>query len=133
MSRSSTRGPIDIMCSIKVWNKVDELAFHEKAIFLESGSRSQEAEFHDIVQTDQLDLPLAGDFLDDFALIAAGPGEASNVTAACLELGQAGEEAITIRVAKNEDFNSQACQRLLRIVELMNQVRQKGAFHSQVE
>ncbi|KAH6668366.1 hypothetical protein B0J14DRAFT_704039 [Halenospora varia] len=117
------------MCSYQVWEEVDELAFHENAIFLEACARSQAEESHslrNIHQTNHLDLRWARDFLDDFALIAAGPGEASNVAAACLESNQTGEDFITIRVAKNEDFDSEARQRLSQIAQIMNQVRQRG-------
>ncbi|CZT13562.1 uncharacterized protein RAG0_17055 [Rhynchosporium agropyri] len=111
-----------------VWRETDELAFHEKALYLEACSRSQKEESQSQLDVDvrnKLDLPSARHFLDDFALIAAGPGGASNVTAACLELSQSNEDVITIRVAKNEDFNLQARQRLSQITAIMNQVRER--------
>ena len=84
-------------------------------------------------QPSHLNLPWVRDFLDDFALIAAGPGGASNVSAACLELSRPDEDIITIRVAKNEDFDSQALQRLSRINVIMNQVRLRGLLQTWVE
>lgn len=117
---------------IKFRREFGELAFYEKTILLEACARSQMGESHSHGNTHQatyLDLPWTRDFLDVFALIAAGPGEASNVSAAFLELSQNGD-FITIRVAKNEDFDSQARQRLSQITEIMNQVRWRGVLHS---
>ena len=68
------------MCSYKACSDVDELAFHEKAILLEAHDRSQ-AMSPFIERGDHSDLIWARDFLDDFALVAAGPGGASNVAA----------------------------------------------------
>ncbi|XMA20277.1 hypothetical protein WAI453_013068, partial [Rhynchosporium graminicola] len=108
--------------------KIDELAFHEKAVFLEACSRSQKEESPsqlNINVQNKLDLPSARHFLDSFALVAASPGGAPNVTAACLELSQSNSKEITIRIAKNEDFNVQARQRLSQITGIMNRVRQR--------
>jgi hypothetical protein len=116
------------MCSYNVWSDVDELAFHENTILLEALARSQAEQPH-TKKTIRSDLVWARDFLDDFALIAAGPGEASNVAAACLELAQDDEDSITIRVAKNEDFDLKERQRLSRVVEIMNRVRHRGMLH----
>lgn len=77
------------MYSQKVWREVDELAFHEKAVFLEACSRSQKEESHNqvnIYELNKLDFASARDFLDNFALIATGPGGAPNVAVACLDL-----------------------------------------------
>lgn len=125
------------MYSRNVWKDIDELGFHEQAIFLEACSRSQDKEPNshiNIRQPDKLDLPSASYFLDDFALVAAGPGGASNVTAACLELSQGsdGNEIITIRLAKNEAFDLQAQEMLSQITEIMNHARQRGASCSQL-
>lgn len=46
-------------------------------------------------------LQMTPGFLDDFALVASGPGGPDNVTAACLELN-AESQTYTVRVAKNE-------------------------------
>ena len=119
------------MCSHKIWSDVDELAFHENAILLEALARSQAKQPH-TERRNHSDLAWARDFLDDFALIAAGPGEASNVAAACLELSQDREDSITIRVAKNEDFDFGGRQRLAQVVEVMNQVRQRGTLHERL-
>ncbi|CZS94346.1 uncharacterized protein RCO7_10296 [Rhynchosporium graminicola] len=105
--------------------KIDELAFHEKAVFLEACSRSQKEESPsqlNINVQNKLDLPSARHFLDSFALVAASPGGAPNVTAACLELSQSNSKEITIRIAKNEDFNVQARQRLSQITGIMNRL-----------
>jgi len=120
------------MCSHNTWDGIDELAFYENTIFLESYARSQVVESHSGSNSHQyplLELPWARDFLDDFALIAAGPGEASNVSAACLELSQDGD-SMTIRVAKNENFDSPSRQRLSQIIDIMNQVRSRGVIYS---
>lgn len=114
------------MHSRNIWTNIDELAFYEDAIYLEACARSQDKASHGLDDTPRIDHPWARDFLDDFALIAAGPGGASNVTAACLETSQNEEDSIIVRVAKNEDFDFQGRQRLSRIVEVLNQVRQKG-------
>ena len=118
------------MCSYKVWSNVDELAFYENAILLEAVARSR-AEQPATQRGDHSDFIWARDFLDDFALVAAGPGKASNVAAACLEMNQ-DESSFTIRIAKNEDFNFQAKQRLSRIVEVMNQMTQEGTCHKRM-
>ncbi|KAI4218905.1 MAG: hypothetical protein L6R40_008746, partial [Gallowayella cf. fulva] len=46
-------------------------------------------------------LQITPGFLDDFALVASGPGGPNNVTAACLELN-AESQIYTVRVARNE-------------------------------
>lgn len=115
------------MGSYDVWSGADELAFHENTILLEALARSQPEQPH-AKKSIRPDLAWARDLLDDFALIAAGPGEASNVAAACLELNGDDEDSTTIRVAKNEDFNYEARQRLTEVVEIMNQVRRRGVL-----
>lgn len=64
--------------------------------------------------------------LDNFALVAAGAGGASDVVAACLELNQIPGKRFIIRIAKNEDFSSTQLQCLKDIVIVMNQVKQGG-------
>ena len=122
------------MSSCRVWADIDELRFHENAIFLEACARSQVKEppsrSYNQQPSDLYSFPWARDFLDYFALIASGSRGASNVSAACLELGQSNQNVITIRVAKNEDFNSQTRQRLFQICDIMNQVRRRGVFQT---
>jgi hypothetical protein len=65
------------MCPRKIWQDVDELAFDENAILLGALACSQ------VERRNRTDLAWARDSLGDFALIAAGPGEATNVAAAC--------------------------------------------------
>jgi len=115
------------MCSYKVWPNIDELAFYENIILLEALARSQANQLPTKIRG-RSGLMWARDFIDDFALVAASPGGASNVAVACLEIDQ-DANSITIRVAKNEDFNLEARQRLSLVVEVMNQVTQGGMFY----
>lgn len=117
------------MGSFRTWSDIDELAFHENAIALEVLARSQAPHLNgptSLKKNDVATIAWARHFLDDFALVAAGPGEACNISAACLELSQPEESTLTVRVAKNEDFNANARQRLSEVIQVMNLVRQRG-------
>jgi hypothetical protein len=66
------------------------------------------------------------DFVDDFALIAAGAGGASNVTAACLERGESLAVCFTVWVAKKKLFKPREEQYLVGIIMTMNKVKKGG-------
>jgi hypothetical protein len=65
-------------------------------------------------------------FVDDFALIAAGSGGASNVIVACLEREESLTTCLTVRVAKNEAFKPAEIQFLEHIIITMNRVKNGG-------
>ena len=78
---------------LNIWDNLDERAFYENTMILELVERSQGISSMSIAESDYYrdsndhhgELKWVSDFVDDFALIAAGSGGASNVTAACLE------------------------------------------------
>lgn len=118
----------------RIWKDVDELAFHENNIILELLGRSQGTAPPKLLNSRN---PVTNDghsdglervpnLLDDFALVAAGAGGASNVAAACLELNQILGKRFVIRIAKNEDFSFTQLQCLKDIVIVMNRVKQGG-------
>jgi hypothetical protein len=117
-----------------IWKDVDELAFHENNIILELLGRSQGTAPPKLpssgnsvkIERHNDDLEWVTHLLDDFALVAAGAGGASNVAAACLELNHVLGNCFIIRVAKNEDFSFAQLQCLKDIVAIMNQVKQRG-------
>ena len=76
------------------------------AILLEACARSQTEHAHGRGNNRNTDHPWVRAFLDAFALVAADPGEAPDVTAVCLEVSQDEEDSKIIRVAKNEEFDS---------------------------
>jgi hypothetical protein len=118
----------------RIWKDVDELAFHENNIILELLGRSQGttplkllSSRNPVKHDGQSDgLEWVPHLLDDFALVAAGAGGASNVAAACLELNQIIGKRFIIRIAKNEDFSCTQLQCLKDIVTVMNRVKQGG-------
>lgn len=99
------------MISCSVWNGIDRRSFFEDAILLsDQRYRSQGhplkmrngkpyASSNPTDQADQL-LRMTPDFLNDFALVASGPGGPDNVTATCLELSDDGQTHM-LRVARN--------------------------------
>ena len=121
-----------------VWNGLDELAFYENAMILELLERSQGISPVSIANSGCRrdsnkgggELPWVSDFVDDFALIAAGSGGAPNVTAACLEREESPAVCFTIRVAKNEPFKAREEQYLEGIIKTMNRVKNGGSIHT---
>ncbi|ERF70417.1 hypothetical protein EPUS_05236 [Endocarpon pusillum Z07020] len=119
------------MQGVNIWKNLDECAFYENTIILELLDRSQEESPTNIVKAERRSNPNNTnevtewfcDFLDDFALIAAGPGGASNVTAACLEREELPTRTLTVRVAKNESFKPSEIQYLEGIMTIVNKVR----------
>jgi hypothetical protein len=120
---------------LNLWNGLDEHAFYENTIILELLERSQGISPISIANSD---LRRGGnkdcgaglwvsDFVDDFALIAAGSGGAPNVTAACLEREESPVACFTIRVAKNEPFKPREAQYLEGIIMTMNKVKKGGS------
>lgn len=122
------------MQGVNIWKNLDERAFYENTIILELLDRSQEESPTNIVKAERRSNPNHTnevtewfcDFLDDFALIAAGPGGASNVTAACLEREELPTRTLTVRVAKNETFKPSEIQYLEEIMTIVNKVRNGG-------
>jgi hypothetical protein len=109
-----------------VWQGLDRLSFGENAILLEIKARSQgistRATFrqddHDFLPGGDLPRQMLRDFLDDFALVAAGNGGKDNVSAACLEIKDQ-DEIILLRVAKNEGLDERTQLGMNLIAQLM--------------
>jgi len=121
------------MKRLNIWDRLDELAFYENTMILELLERSQGISPTSIANFDRRrtnehceELKWVSDFVDDFALIAAGSGGASNVTAACLEKDESPTRSFTVRVAKNEAFKPAEIQYLERIITIMNKIRNEG-------
>ncbi len=121
-----------------VWNGLDELAFYENTMILELLERSQGISPVSIANSNRRrdsskdcgELPWVSDFVDDFALIAAGSGGAPNVTAACLEREESPVVCFAVRVAKNEPFKPRGEQYLEGIITTMNKVKIGGSSHA---
>ena len=56
------------------------------------------------------------DFLDDFALVASGPGGPDNVSAACIEISERDDQILVLRVARNGGINDEMLCRLKGII-----------------
>lgn len=112
---------------------MDELTFYENAIILELLKRSQEKSPVRIANSRRRrdsdkackELPWVSDFVDNFALIAAGSGGTRNVTAACLEREES-PACFIVRVAKNEPFDAREEQYLEGIIIIINKVKFGG-------
>ncbi len=123
------------MQRLNIWKGLDELAFYENTIILEVLERSQGISPTSIANSnrrrgsneDDGEIKWVSDFVDDFALIAAGSGGASNVTAACLEREDPPTTCLTVRVAKNEAFKPAEIRYLERIIMTMNKVKNGGS------
>jgi hypothetical protein len=123
------------MESLNIWDGLDELAFYENTIILELLQRSQgispvrfaKSNRRRDSNKDYGEVSWVSDFVDDFALIAAGSGGASNVTAACLERQESPTVCFTVRVAKNEPFRPREEQYLEGIIMTMNKVKNGGS------
>lgn len=110
-----------------VWNGIDRQSFFEHAILL--SDMRHRSQGHPIKMrgrehgkspnsTEQVDTlrQMTPDFLDDFAVIASGPGGPDNVTAACLELSDEGR-TYTLRVARNGGNGGDALGPVRDIIE----------------
>lgn len=108
------------MC--QVWQGIDRLSFFENAILLELKYRSQgtPVKMHapSIERNDPLDQE-SRDFLDDFALVASGPGGPDNVSAACMEISEKDDQVLVLRVARNGGINNEIICRLRDTIRSM--------------
>ena len=107
------------MTSCQVWQGVDRLGFFENAILLELKYRSQgkpvKMDSPNIEGNDTLRQETRN-FLDDFALVASGPGGPDNVSAASMEISEIDDKTLVLRVARNGGFNDEMLCRLKRTV-----------------
>lgn len=109
-----------------VWQGLDRLSFCENAILLELKARSQgtatRANFRpddeEVLRVGDLSRQMVRDFLDDFALVAAGNGGKDNVSATCMEVRDQ-DQVVVLRVAKNEGLDEQTRLSLNDIAQLM--------------
>jgi len=103
------------MTCCQVWQGIDRLSFFENAILLELKYRSQgqpvKMHFPTIERKDSLGQE-SRDFLDDFALVASGPGGPDNVSAACMEISEKNDHILVLRVARNGGINDEMLCRL---------------------
>ena len=117
------------MATYEVWTGIDRLPFFENAILLEYRSRSQGEPLQSCslmngkvtgLESAKVPVPLATearDFLDDFALVAAGSGGPENVSATCMELSGEDDLAVIVRVARNEGVSDEMLCSLRNIVK----------------
>lgn len=109
-----------------VWQSLDRLSFCENAILLDITGRSQgrptRTEFgldeQEFLLDGNLSRQMVRDFLDDFALVAAGNGGKDNVSATCIETRDQ-DKIVTVRVAKNEALDERTKMALNRLARLM--------------
>jgi hypothetical protein len=103
------------MTCYQVWQGIDRLSFVENAILLELKYRSQgkpvKTHSPSIERKDLLGQD-SRDFLDDFALVASGPGGPENVSAACMEISEKDDQILVLRVARNGGINDKMLCRL---------------------
>ena len=103
------------MTCFQVWQGVDRLSFFENAILLELKARSQgkPVKMHspNIDGNDTLRQE-SRNFLDDFALVASGPGGPDNVAAASMEISEINEKNLVVRVARNGGLNDEMLCRI---------------------
>lgn len=102
-----------------VWQGIDRLSFFENAILLELKYRSQgkPIKMRSPGSDDHMDLEgldkknhlahESRDFLDDFALVASGPGGPENVSAACLEISETNDQDLVLRLARNGGLSNE--------------------------
>lgn len=98
------------MTCCQVWQGIDRLSFFENAILLELKYRSQGKPVKMRSPSIERKDPLGGEsrnFLDDFALVASGPGGPDNVSAACMEVSERDDQILVLRVARNGGINDQ--------------------------
>ena len=110
------------MTCCHVWQGIDRLSFFENAILLEVKYRSQgkpiKMTSHIIETKDPLGQG-SRDFLDDFALVASGPGGPDNVSAACMENSEREDQMLVLRVARNGGLNDEMLCRLKTTIRSM--------------
>ena len=103
------------MTCFQVWQGVDRLSFYENAILLELKCRSQgePVKMHspNVDGNDTLRQE-SRNFLDDFALVASGPGGPDNVAAASLEISEIDEKNLVLRIARNGGLNDEMLCRI---------------------
>lgn len=111
-----------------VWQGIDRLSFFENAILLELKYRSQgkpvtmrsaggsdDLGLRNIEGKNQLTQE-SRDFLDNFALVASGPGGPDNVSAACMEISERDDHILVLRVARNAGLSDEMLCRLRGII-----------------
>lgn len=107
------------MTCYQVWKGIDRLSFFENAILLELKYRSQgeptKMRSSSIKSKDHL-VEESRYFLDDFALVASGPGGPDDVSAACMEISERDDQILVIRVARNGGINDEMRCRLKGII-----------------
>ena len=107
------------MTCFRVWQGVDRLSFFENAILLELKCRSQgkPVKMHspNIEGLDTLRQETRN-FLDDFALVASGPGGPDNVATASMEISEMDDKNLVLRVARNGGLNDEMLYRVKRTV-----------------
>ncbi|EXJ91774.1 hypothetical protein A1O3_00324 [Capronia epimyces CBS 606.96] len=139
MVMRDSKGPF----SQNPWRSLDRVAFCENAILLEVKDPSQGKAHKTPANHSELTTATAArswrdeqslrNFLDDVALVAAGPGGKDKVAAVCLEREwQTAEKSglsLCLRVARNEGFDEQACSQLQHLLDqaLQDSVRGGGA------
>ena len=91
------------------------MGFFENAILLELKYRSQgkpvKMDSPNIEGNDTLRQETRN-FLDDFALVASGPGGPDNVSAASMEISEIDDKTLVLRVARNGGLNDEMLCRL---------------------
>lgn len=120
-----------------VWQGLDRLSFCENAILLDLKARSQgtstRATFRqdddDVLPGGDLSSQMVRDFLDDFALVAAGNGGKDNVSAVCMEIPDQ-DQIVVLRVAKNEGLDERTRLGLNIIAQLMTKGISSGLSRS---
>lgn len=117
------------MFSCSVWDDIDRRSFFENAILLSHlkyrsqghplrmRNRHLDPTSNQPGQADKF-LRMTSDFLNDFALVASGPGGADNVTATCLELSADGQTH-TLRMARNSKSSKDTFEGMEDIITTM--------------
>ena len=103
------------MTYCQVWQGIDRLSFFENAILLELKYRSQGKPVKMHLSGIEREDPLGQEsrhFLDDFALVASGPGGPDNVSAACIEISERDDRILVLRLARNGGVNDEMLCRL---------------------
>lgn len=120
------------MTCCQVWQGIDRLSFFENAILLELKHRSQgkPVRMHSrgIERKDPLDQE-SRNFLDDFALVASGPGGPDNVSAVCMEISERDEHILVLRVARNGGIDEEMLCRLKGTIRCVIENISSGSWH----
>jgi len=118
-----------VMFPCQVWQGLDRLSFFENAVLLELKYRSQGKPVKMRTNKSSQDLGSAAnkrdpllqmthDFLDDFALVASGPGGPDNVSAVCMEISDQ-DQIVVLRVARNGGSSEEALCHLRSIIQIV--------------